>query len=118
LLFLKVCVYENELVYSGLFQGQVCLPDDCFVGHCGSMRFCAAMLLARFGERKRKAYGIQCISNSNKLGVALQMYLDDHQDPCPDSLGRRARELDNSADDELIYYIANLFGVSTRQQPK
>jgi len=71
----------------------------------------AAMLLPALANAKRKAYGIQCISNLKQTGVALQMYLDDHQDSLPGPLWAGAHaSYDNSADDELIYYTATYLG--------
>jgi len=43
----------------------------------------AALLLPAFSSAKRKAIQTQCISNSRQVGLALQMFLDDHNDQLP-----------------------------------
>jgi prepilin-type N-terminal cleavage/methylation domain-containing protein/prepilin-type processing-associated H-X9-DG protein len=71
----------------------------------------AAVLLPALAKAKRRAYGIQCISNLKQTGLALQMYVNDNQDVLPGPLWAGARpNYDNSADDELIYYIATYLG--------
>lgn len=48
-----------------------------------SIGILAAMLLPALTAAKRKAYQVECISNYKQVGVALQMYVNDHNDWLP-----------------------------------
>ena len=43
----------------------------------------AALLLPALNSAKRKAAQTQCLSNQRQVGLALQMFLDDHNDQLP-----------------------------------
>jgi prepilin-type N-terminal cleavage/methylation domain-containing protein/prepilin-type processing-associated H-X9-DG protein len=47
----------------------------------------ASMLLPALGKAKTKAQGIQCLSNLRQLGLAWNMYADDHDSRLPPNLG-------------------------------
>ena len=46
------------------------------------MAILAAMLLPSLSRGKSSAYRVQCASNARQLGLAAQMYWDDHNDAC------------------------------------
>jgi type II secretory pathway pseudopilin PulG len=71
----------------------------------------AAMLLPALARAKRKAQATTCTSNLKQIGLAIQMYLDDHDGvlPGPCFGGARA-SYDQSSGTELIYYIAENLG--------
>ena len=48
----------------------------------------AGLLLPALSKAKGKAYQIQCLSNLKQVGIAFQMYADDHEDFCPGPLNR------------------------------
>jgi prepilin-type N-terminal cleavage/methylation domain-containing protein/prepilin-type processing-associated H-X9-DG protein len=71
----------------------------------------AAMLLPALARAKQRAESINCISNLKQVGVALQMYVDDHDQRLPGPVWAGARaSYDRSSRDELIYYIATYLG--------
>src|ERR1700704_3269500 len=49
----------------------------------------ASMLLPALGKAKTKAQGIQCLSNLKQLGLAWNMYADDHDSRLPLNLGNQ-----------------------------
>jgi prepilin-type N-terminal cleavage/methylation domain-containing protein len=49
----------------------------------------ASMLLPALGKAKTKAQGIQCLSNLKQLGLAWNMYADDHDSRLPPNLGNQ-----------------------------
>ena len=71
----------------------------------------AGILLPVLAGAKTKATRIQCTSNLKQVGVALQVYTDDHGDrlPGPVVAGARA-SYDETSSQELIYYIATYLG--------
>jgi len=44
----------------------------------------ASLLLPALGRAKRKAHQAACLSNLRQIGVALRMYVDDHESRFPD----------------------------------
>ncbi len=71
----------------------------------------AAMLLPAMARAKQKAQTTSCMSNLKQAGLALEMYIEDHEDslPGPCYTGARA-SYDQSSGRELIYYIAHYLG--------
>jgi prepilin-type N-terminal cleavage/methylation domain-containing protein len=71
----------------------------------------AAMLLPALARAKQKAQAVNCISNLKQVGVALEMYVQDHDGflPGPCFAGARA-SYDQSSGTELIYYLAEALG--------
>jgi len=71
----------------------------------------AAMLLPAMARAKQKAQTTSCMSNLKQAGLALEMYVEDHEDflPGPCYAGARA-SYDQSSGTELIYYIAHYLG--------
>src|SRR5438552_19157775 len=71
----------------------------------------AAMLLPAMARAKQKAQTTSCMSNLKQAGLALEMYVEDHDDvlPGPCFAGARA-SYDQSSGTELIYYIAHYMG--------
>ena len=49
----------------------------------------AALLLPALAAAKRKAYGINCVSNMKQDSLALLMYFNDYADHCPPGPGAR-----------------------------
>ena len=74
----------------------------------------AAILLPALSKAKDKAYQAGCTSNLKQIGLAIQMYADDHDDtlPGPVLAGARA-SYDNTSSTELIWYIADYLGSPT-----
>ncbi len=71
----------------------------------------AAMLLPALANAKRRAHQVNCLSNLKQAGVALQMYVDDHEQRLPGPVWAGARaSYDRSSRDELIYYLATYLG--------
>jgi prepilin-type N-terminal cleavage/methylation domain-containing protein/prepilin-type processing-associated H-X9-DG protein len=71
----------------------------------------AGLLLPALGKAKQKAHQTTCLNNLKQIGVAIQMYADDHEDylPGPVVAGARA-SYDQTSSQELIYYIATYMG--------
>jgi len=83
----------------------------------------AAMLLPALAMAKRKAYNINCTSNLKQVGMAIQMFADDHGDILPNgeagvvsnrglSVGQKATYSYNDANpnDNLVYAIQPYVG--------
>jgi prepilin-type N-terminal cleavage/methylation domain-containing protein len=71
----------------------------------------AAMLLPAMARAKQKAQTTSCMSNLKQAGLAMEMYIEDHEDflPGPCYGGARA-SYDQSSGTELIYYLAHYMG--------
>src|ERR1700747_1332172 len=67
----------------------------------------AGLLLPVLARAKQKAQATSCLSNLKQVGMAIQMYADDHDGtlPGPCFSGARA-SYDKSSSTELIFYIA------------
>jgi prepilin-type N-terminal cleavage/methylation domain-containing protein len=74
----------------------------------------ASVLLPALSKAKQKATQIGCVSNLKQVGLALQMYLDDHSDrlPGPCFTGARA-SYDKNSGTELVYYLSTHLGQPT-----
>ncbi len=71
----------------------------------------AGLLWPALARAKQKAIQAGCLSNCKQVGLALQMYLDDHDDslPGPCYSGARA-SYDANSSTELIWYVATYLG--------
>ncbi|MDB6022334.1 MAG: hypothetical protein JWQ04_2191 [Pedosphaera sp.] len=71
----------------------------------------ASLLLPVLGRAKRSAYRVQCVNNLKQLGVAINLYADDHGDALP---GPVWQGLFHVYDDQktlfMPYYIATYLG--------
>src|SRR6185369_12725568 len=71
----------------------------------------AAMLLPALARAKQKAQTANCTSNLKQIGVALEMYVQDHDGSLPGPCFGGARaSYDQSSGTELIYYLAEGLG--------
>ncbi len=71
----------------------------------------SGMLWPALAHAKRKATQAGCMSNCKQIGLAVQMYLDDHDDCLPGCCYSGARaSYDVNSSTELIWYIANNLG--------
>ena len=71
----------------------------------------AGFLWPTMARAKQKATQAGCMSNCKQVGLAIQMYLDDHDDCLPGSCYSGARaSYDANSSTELIWYIANYLG--------
>src|ERR1700677_4187131 len=72
----------------------------------------AALIAPTLSRAKGKAYQTKCLNNLKQLGVAIQMYAEEHGDqlPGPVWLGFY-EEYDNQDFTRLPYYIATYMGL-------
>ena len=90
----------------------------------------AALLLTALANAKRRAYNINCTSNMKQVGLAIQMFVDDHSDILPNgedgvttgrgmSVGQKATycyQYDNpNQKDWLVYAIQPYMAAPTPQ---
>lgn len=88
----------------------------------------AAMLLPALAAAKRRAYNINCVSNLKQIGVAIQLFADDHNEYLPNgedglssgrglSIGQKATYFRNDASphDWLVYYLQPYVGTPKPQ---
>jgi prepilin-type N-terminal cleavage/methylation domain-containing protein len=67
----------------------------------------AALLLPVLSQAKEKAWRSQCINNFKQLGVAIQLYADEHGDQLPGPVWQGFYEnYDNQDTVRLTYYLA------------
>lgn len=74
----------------------------------------AGLLLPALAAAKRKGYQTQCISNQKQIGIALQLYTDEHEDYLPSGppssnggLFSTARaSYDKTSSSELVFHLA------------
>lgn len=68
----------------------------------------SAMLLPALAKAKQKAFSAQCLNNLKQDGVAVQLYVDDHNDflPGPVWMGTMAA-YDTARNDELVYFVCS-----------
>jgi prepilin-type N-terminal cleavage/methylation domain-containing protein/prepilin-type processing-associated H-X9-DG protein len=67
----------------------------------------ASLLLPALAGARRKATRAVCASNLRQIGLAIQLYADDHEGSLPGPVfSGAAATYDQSSDQELIYYIA------------
>src|SRR5437899_4465227 len=71
----------------------------------------SGLLWPALARAKQKATQVGCLSNLKQVGMALQLYLDDHDDalPGPCYSGARA-SYDVNSSTELIWYVPNYLG--------
>jgi prepilin-type N-terminal cleavage/methylation domain-containing protein len=68
----------------------------------------ASLVLPALARAKQKAYQTQCLSNLKQIGIAIQLYSDDHEDTLPGwALTGAKASYDKNASWELIYYLAD-----------
>ena len=68
----------------------------------------ASLVLPALGRAKQKAWWAQCISNLKQVGVAIQVYSDDHEDTLPGwALTGAQPNYDKNASWQLIWYLAD-----------
>ena len=71
----------------------------------------ASLVLPALAKAKRKATKAVCISNLRQIGIATQLYADDHDAQLPGPVWSGATaSYDQSSSTELIYYIASYLG--------
>ena len=71
----------------------------------------AGLLLPVLARARLKAQATSCLSNLKQVGMAIQMYADDHDGTLPGPCFNGARaSYDQSSSTELIYYIATYLG--------
>jgi len=72
----------------------------------------AGILLPVLSQAKKKANRATCLSNLKQVGVAINLYADDHDDylPGPVVAGARA-SYDDTSSQELIFHIAPYLGL-------
>jgi prepilin-type N-terminal cleavage/methylation domain-containing protein/prepilin-type processing-associated H-X9-DG protein len=71
----------------------------------------AAMLLPALSRAKEKALATTCMSNLKQTGVALQLYIDEHDNFLPGPVWSGARaSYDQHSKQEIIYYLATYLG--------
>ena len=74
----------------------------------------AGMLLPALAAAKRKGYQAQCISNQKQIGIALQVYTDEHEDYLPSGpsssnggvFSTARASYDQTSSSELIFHLA------------
>lgn len=72
----------------------------------------AATLLPALGNAKRKAHQTTCRSNLKQIGVAIQMYTDDHEDYLPGPVWSGVRpDYHQNYSQELVWFIATYLGL-------
>ena len=76
----------------------------------------ASLLLTALAQAKEKASKTQCVNNLKQIGMAIQLYADDHADqlPGPCWLGFY-EEYDNQDFTRMPYYIASYMGLPSAQ---
>jgi prepilin-type N-terminal cleavage/methylation domain-containing protein len=68
----------------------------------------ASLVLPALARAKQKAHWAQCLSNLKQVGIAIQVYSDDHEDTLPGwALTGAKASYDKNASYELIYYLAD-----------
>jgi len=75
-----------------------------------------ALLLPALAAAKQKSYRAQCVNNFKQLGLAIQLYADDHGNQLPGPVWLGFYEnYDNVDYVRLTYYIATYMGVPAPQ---
>jgi prepilin-type processing-associated H-X9-DG protein len=70
----------------------------------------SAILLPALSNAKKRAHRAVCISNLKQIGIALQNYIDDHEDYLPGPVWSTAKaDYDKNASWELVYHLATYF---------
>lgn len=68
----------------------------------------ASLLLPALANAKKKATKAACMSNLRQIGLAIQLYADDHDGDLPGPAWSGATaSYDRGSSSELIYYIAS-----------
>ena len=72
----------------------------------------AGILLPVLARAKQKGSQITCLSNLKQIGVATQMYADDHEDSLPGPvLAGATPNYDKNASWQFIFYVATYLGL-------
>ena len=72
----------------------------------------AALLLPVLAQAREKAWRTHCINNFKQLGLAIQLYADDHGDQLPGPVWQGFYEnYDNQNTERLTYYLATYLGL-------
>lgn len=73
----------------------------------------AALLLPVLSRAREKSYRVRCAGNLKQLGLAIQLYADDHDDQLPGPMWLGVYEnFNNQSLTRLPYYIATYIGLS------
>jgi prepilin-type N-terminal cleavage/methylation domain-containing protein/prepilin-type processing-associated H-X9-DG protein len=73
----------------------------------------AALIFPALASAKEKARRAQCMNNLKQMGIAMQLYVDDHSDQLPGPVWQGFYENYNSADTtRLTYYLATYIGIA------
>ena len=76
----------------------------------------AALLLPALSMAKQKSYRAQCVNNFKQLGLAMQLYADDHANQLPGPVWLGFYEnYDNQIYTRLTYYLAHYMGLPMPQ---
>ena len=71
----------------------------------------ASLLLPAFSRARQRAWQTECLNNLKQIGVAISLYVDDHEDKLPGPVFAGARaSYDVTSSTELIWYIAQRLG--------
>ncbi len=74
----------------------------------------AALLLPALAQAKQTALKAKCISNLKQIGIAIQLYVDDHDDKLPGPLWTgQPFEYDATTTNCLPYYLADYLSTPT-----
>src|ERR1700744_5663507 len=72
----------------------------------------AALIFPALAAAKEKARRTQCVNNLKQMGIALQLYVDDHNDQLPGPVWQGFFEnYDNADTTRLTYYLATYIGI-------
>jgi prepilin-type N-terminal cleavage/methylation domain-containing protein len=77
----------------------------------GIIAILVALLIPVIGAAKERGRRAKCLSNLKQVGIALQLYADDHGDQLPGPIWQGFYEIyDNNNPRRLSYYLATYLG--------